>query len=69
LVAQVSDIIKRLTENAHVLEAHRYTAAAATMREAAEIITVLRANDADLQSELRRGATTIALMVQPRMEQ
>lgn len=38
----MSDIIKRLTENAHVLEAHRYTAAAATMREAAEIIYQMR---------------------------
>lgn len=39
----MSDIIKRLAENAHVLEAHRYTAAADVMREAAQIISMLRA--------------------------
>jgi hypothetical protein len=49
-------IIKRLTENAHVLEAHRYTAAAATMREAADIIAVLRTHHAAMHDELRRGA-------------
>lgn len=36
------DIIERLTENAHVLEAHKYTTAAATMREAADEIVALR---------------------------
>lgn len=37
------DITKRLAENAHVLEAHQYATAAATMREAAAIIEGLRA--------------------------
>ncbi len=36
------DVVKRLTENAHVLEAHRYTTAADVMREAAAEIERLR---------------------------
>jgi len=55
----MSDIIKRLAENAHVLEAHRYTEAAATMREAADIIEALRKDAVGMADVLRDVAFCI----------